>query len=233
MESSANANNKEVFQWPPLESDPEIFNNYLHKLGLSEGYIFGELFGLDEEMFCMVEGTPVSIIVNYERAENKKTYKDDDKLDSSKVPFYMLQQGSLDNACGVIAALHSIGNNKIELNTGSILERFYKEAAGKTPKEICSLLENMTDFKEAHKSYSQEGQSRTCDEQSQVKNHFVCFTQVGDQLVEFDGVLGTPVIIDKGLKEGDLLSKSAAEIKRRLQEKNITENLSVIYLAKA
>ena len=65
----------------------------------------------------------------------------------------------------------------------------------------------------AHKSFSSEGQSKTCDNQSEVKNHFVCFTQVGDLLVEFDGVLGTrlPLLrkhVDKIDKMEDEMIKS-------------------------
>ena len=32
--------------WPPLESDPEIFNNYFHSIGLSNKVFFKELLSL-------------------------------------------------------------------------------------------------------------------------------------------------------------------------------------------
>lgn len=35
------------FQWPPLESDPEIFTEYSQKLGLLSDPSFQEIFSLD------------------------------------------------------------------------------------------------------------------------------------------------------------------------------------------
>ena len=35
------------FEWPPLESNPEIFNKYFHKIGLPQNIEFDELWSLD------------------------------------------------------------------------------------------------------------------------------------------------------------------------------------------
>ena len=42
------------FNWPPLESNPEIFTEYMQKLGLPSIWGFGELYGFDEELLGMV-----------------------------------------------------------------------------------------------------------------------------------------------------------------------------------
>jgi ubiquitin carboxyl-terminal hydrolase L3 len=55
------------FQWPPLESDPEIFNEYMTKLGMSEQFGFGELYGFDDEMLAMVPQPVYAVILNAER----------------------------------------------------------------------------------------------------------------------------------------------------------------------
>lgn len=36
--------------WLPLESNPDVMNEYLHKLGLSKDYAFYDVYGLDEEV---------------------------------------------------------------------------------------------------------------------------------------------------------------------------------------
>ena len=46
--------NKETFNWPPLEGDPEIFSNYLYKLGMSKEWKIAECFGLDEELLAFL-----------------------------------------------------------------------------------------------------------------------------------------------------------------------------------
>ena len=38
-------------EWPPLESDPEIFNKYFHSIGVPENVFFKELLGLDYKEF--------------------------------------------------------------------------------------------------------------------------------------------------------------------------------------
>lgn len=232
MDNSDNKNNnfKTVFEWPPLESDPQIFTNYLKKLGLNEKYKFDELYGLDEELLLMVEGIPKALIINYEKGINKKTYKDSDKISHAKVPFYMYQQGKLDNACGVIAALHAVGNNKLDLNPDSILDKFFKNCTDKLPEEICANLQDNSDFKNEHKSFASKGQSNLCDKQEDVKNHFVCFAIVDNNLIEFDGVIKSPMIISSNINSDNFLIKSCEEIKKRLYDKNITDNLSILYL---
>ncbi len=220
---------KENFQWPPLESDPEIFTSYTNKLGLSKNFLFEDVYSLDEETVNMLQSnSPYSVIVNYER--NKESNKND--YDSIDIPFYMLQKGKLDNACGIIAAIHSIGNNldRLVLHDKSILSEFFLSAKNKSPSDIANLLENNIDFQTCHKEYSSQGQSKQCEKQDEVKNHFVSFVIIDKNLVELDGTKGKPLIIEKNIDSSLLLIKTVDEIKRRLKNNEITENLSIMTL---
>jgi len=220
---------KEIFHWPPLESDPEIFTSYANKLGLSKDYIFEEVYSLDEETVNMLQSnSPYAVIVNYER--NKESKKSD--YDTIDMPFYMLQKGKLDNACGIIAAVHSIGNNldSLVLDEKSVLSEFFLSAKNKSPSDIADLLENNIDFQTCHKEYSSQGQSRQCENQDEVKNHFVSFVIRNNTLVELDGTKGKPLIIEKNIDSSLLLIKTVEEIKKRLENNEITEKLSVMTL---
>lgn len=42
------------FHWPPLESNPEIFADYMVKAGMSGEWTFGEVFGFDEELLAFL-----------------------------------------------------------------------------------------------------------------------------------------------------------------------------------
>ena len=53
---------EKTHNWPPLESDPELFSEYMRKIGLPEPYNFAELFGMDEELLCMVP-QPVDAVI--------------------------------------------------------------------------------------------------------------------------------------------------------------------------
>ena len=55
------------FQWPPLESDPEIFNEYSHKVGLEENVSFAEIYSLDYKEMQTIDSPVLAVIVSYER----------------------------------------------------------------------------------------------------------------------------------------------------------------------
>jgi ubiquitin carboxyl-terminal hydrolase L3 len=223
------------FQWPPLESDPEIFTEYSRKVGSSESDGFGEIYSLDyKELQIQEIDTPVySVIVSYE--ENQKLERENGKFKPSAfVPFYMKQTQILDNACGLIAMLHSIGNNldNMSLKQDSILQKFFDENKGKSSDEIAKNLENFSEFKTAHGDYASMGQSEHCAEQSDVKNHFVAFIYHQGNLIELDGLIQGPYVVKENIKDSELLDETIAEIKRRLENGAITENLSLMFLTK-
>ena len=73
------------FNWPPLESNPEIFTEYMQKLGLPSIWGFGELYGFDEELLGMVNQPVLAVILN---AEHLIKNKDAGSLDTIN-KFYM------------------------------------------------------------------------------------------------------------------------------------------------
>lgn len=60
----------------------------------------------------------------------------------------MKQTHTLDNACGVIACIHSVLNNldKIDLTKDSVLHRFHTAVAASTPDERALSLESNSEF---------------------------------------------------------------------------------------
>ena len=55
-----------IFKWPPLESNPEVFTKYLHKIGLSEDWAVGEVFGFDEDLLAFIPRPILAVIVAFE-----------------------------------------------------------------------------------------------------------------------------------------------------------------------
>lgn len=219
----------ENFHWPPLESNPEIFEQYMSGLGLPSNWGFSELFGFDEDLLGFVPQPVIAVIVNYERL-NKK----DDKARGSpdtQVNYYMKQTGTLDNACGVIACLHSIYNNLglIALDKEKTLHKYLTTVEKKTPEERASILEGYTDFQEQHKAFASQGQSNMAETQDDVKHHYVAFVLNGKgQLVELDGTKEGPHVVAENCT--DVLRGSIAEIQKRLANGEISESLSMMTL---
>ena len=97
----------------------------------------------------------------------------------------------LDNACGLIACIHAVLNNRtsIGLAEGSALEELEKATADMTPLEKAKFLETFTKVQQAHQSFASEGQSKLCETQSDVKHHFIAIVRnAKGELVELDGM---------------------------------------------
>ena len=55
-----------AFEWPPLESNPEVFTDYMHGVGMSKDWQVSEIFGLDEDCLSFVPKPVVSVIATFE-----------------------------------------------------------------------------------------------------------------------------------------------------------------------
>merc|ERR1719498_1693255 len=134
----------ESFDWPPLESGPEIFTNYMHKIGMSDKYSIGEVYGFDEELLAFLPQPQLSTILCFEGLKKDEERQLGSEDNNNIVPYYQKQSGTLDNACGIIACLHSVLNKlgQVELVKDSILDKFDEATKGKTPQERATLLEN-------------------------------------------------------------------------------------------
>ena len=141
------------FNWPPLESNPEIFTNYMHKIGLPADWAIGEVFGFDEELLAFLPQPVIGVIVNIERLKKEEDTALGSPDNLQHVNFYMKQTGTLDNACGIIACIHAALNNtgKFQVADDTVLGKFSEACKEKTPEERATALENNEEFKEEHK----------------------------------------------------------------------------------
>jgi len=232
------------FAWPPLESNPEVFSDYLHSIGLSPSYSFGEIFGFDEDLLAFVPQPVLGVIVCHERLIPKSKYRSQDvgSVDNyNTVSYYMHQSKTLDNACGIVACLHAIFNSPMvnaDIDPNSILGRFRTGTESLTPTERCTSLELNEEFRTVHATHASRGQSQAItSDQSLVKCHYVAYVldKSGKYLVELDGTKAGPVVIEGNsiaeANEGvDLLRASIREIQGKLERKEISESLSMMTL---
>ena len=217
--------------WPPLESDPEIFNNYFHSIGLSNKVFFKELLSLlDYKEFLLIEGPLLGIILNYSRAENKQKPPIDKIKPPENISYFIKQTDVLDNACGLIAALHVFGNNKIEYDKNSILDEFFNNTKNLNYIDKAKFLENYDKFKEAHKSFSNKGQTRMEDVENKKINvgHFISFIIENDNLYELDGIKDGPYLLKENVKHSEFLDETTKIIMERINNKEIKEHVSVM-----
>ena len=120
----------------------------MRRCGLQESWGFGEVYGFDEDLLAFIPQPCLAVIVNAEFLKKSTDRVRGDMAVPSQ--FYMKQTEVLDNACGVIACIHSILNNvaegKISLQEGTILANFHNQTKDASAAERATILENFTEF---------------------------------------------------------------------------------------
>ncbi|VDO68231.1 unnamed protein product [Schistosoma mattheei] len=139
----------------------------MNKLGVvEESWKFIDIFSLDDDMLAFVPEPVISLLFLYPletSIENALLGVEDN---SSKV---VLIKQTVGNACGTIAILHAIVNNKqhLSIKDGSFLSSVLKEFENKTPAERGVIVE-----------------SKAPNAESKTNLHFVCFVEHDGSLYE-------------------------------------------------
>ena len=89
----------------------------MHEMGMSPQWAFAELFGLEEDLLAFIPRPVCAVILNAQY--NQKRRERPQGSADTQAEYYMKQTSELDNACGVIAALHCVYNN---LGEGKIVK---------------------------------------------------------------------------------------------------------------
>ena len=66
-----------VPDWLPLESNPDVLNPFIHRLGCPEGWGFTDVFGLDDELLMMVPQPCVALCLLFPCAKVSKPRRED------------------------------------------------------------------------------------------------------------------------------------------------------------
>ncbi|KAG6452412.1 ubiquitin carboxyl-terminal hydrolase isozyme L3 [Manduca sexta] len=220
----------------PLESNPEVMNKFLQKLGVPCKWNIVDVMGLDEEMLSWVPRPVLSVMLLFpvsEAYENHKQKEESEILSKgqevSNNIFYMKQ--NISNACGTIALVHSVANNtdKIELSEGH-MKKFLDEAKSLDAVARGALLEKSEEIINAHKELAQEGQTNTPSAEDPVNHHFITFIHKDGALYELDGRKAFPV--NHGTTTADTLLEDAAKICKEFMARDPNEvRFTVIALA--
>merc|ERR1712154_699756 len=137
----------------------------------------------------------------------------------SKVYYLTQLKGHLDNACGTIAMIHSVLNNRDMLglsgNSECVGERFYQATVNSSKDDRGKCLDTFDDIVNIHNSLVTQGQSGVV-ESEKVSHHFVSLTAVEGHLVELDGAYNAgPNIIEKIPEDAGFLNTAAKFVKEK------------------
>ena len=103
---------------------------------------------------------PVCAVILNAQYNQKRSQRPQGTADT-QAEYYMKQTSELDNACGVIAALHCVYNNlgegKIDLVPESTLDNFLNQVSSATPDDKATALENFVAFKKQYRKVASQG----------------------------------------------------------------------------
>ncbi|XP_010240577.1 ubiquitin carboxyl-terminal hydrolase 3 isoform X2 [Brachypodium distachyon] len=198
-------------RWPPLESSPEVFNQFMWSLGVPQGEAeFHDVYGLDPEALAMVPQPALAVLFCFpDPPEDPSNPQEQVLAKEEKID-------SLGNACGTIALLHAVGNacSEISLLENSCLDLFFKSTASMDPYERARVLDKDDDMETAHSLAASAGDTELRDI---VEEHYICFMVLNGTLYELDGMKGGP--IKHGSSSPESLLQDAVHIIKAIMHK--------------
>jgi len=178
-------------RWAPLESNPEVFNTYLGKLGVTANWQFNDIFGFDPELLCMIPQPCVAYILLFpitEKTEAARVSQEEQLASEKRAEGVVWMKQTIGNACGTVGIIHALLNSPVTFQDNSVISKFAEAAKGKNGEEIGALLESSEEIANLHKSTSQAESNQTqADESTKVRDHFVALVNVNNTLYELDG----------------------------------------------
>jgi len=131
--------------WLPLESDPDLMNKYIWRLGVSRSFEFVEILGVDKDLLSMVPQPVFAVLMLFpvsDASENHRRRQRDEIANSGQMysdSVYWMKQ-FIGNACGTIGLIHAF------------FSKFILETVTLSPEERARALEANPDIEAEHES---------------------------------------------------------------------------------
>ncbi|KAI8138933.1 hypothetical protein BJV82DRAFT_628471 [Fennellomyces sp. T-0311] len=221
--------------WIPLESNPEVWNKIIHENGVSNEWSFIDVYGLDPELLSLVPQPVASIIFLYPFTEVARRIRSEEeaRLTENKQeisPNVLFYKQTIGNACGMMAIIHSLANNKALVGPGLFHDIIQETEKLSSPYDRGKFLEYNEKLASVHGAGASSGQTTPPALGVAPGYAFICFTEVDGELYELAG--GKQFPIHHGKCDG--LLESTARVMRKFMDVDPGHTqYSVIALAKS
>ncbi|KAI1756031.1 ubiquitin carboxyl-terminal hydrolase, family 1 [Xylaria castorea] len=197
----------------PLESNPSLFTQLIHQLGVSTALSFHDIWSLDDpDLLSLVPRPVLAFIIvfptpsDYEdrlAKESGLTVNNTLHRESKDVIWF---KQTINNVCGLYAILHVVANGRAKdfIVPGSHLFHLLENCASLDPADCAAVLENDVELESKYTSVAAFGDTEAPENpEDEVDLHYACFVKSHHRsnLFILDGDRQGPV--DKGLLTGD------------------------------
>jgi ubiquitin carboxyl-terminal hydrolase L3 len=228
--------------WFPLESNPQLINAYIQKLGFDTTlYEFVDVFSTEDWALEMIPQPVAAVLMLYPLTEAQQsnttvtTTATPTEQDSS---VWFIKQ-RIGNACGTIALLHALFNAPESLRNNNSFRphSFLQILADDCPNSLDPLakaerLENDPHIAQLHDdaSSSKANATNRGNLDDDIVTHFIALVHVEGRLYELDGRKEGP--IDHGpTTPNTLLSDSTAVVKKFMAKDPQEMRFTILALA--
>lgn len=184
----------------PIESNPEVFTEFAHKLGLKKEWAYFDIYSLTEpELLAFLPRPVKAIVLLFPINENTKMSTNQQLSNSFDVIWF---KQSVKNACGLYAILHSLSNNQSLLEPGSDLAKFLKSQSDTTRSknkfdDVTADQFVLNVINENTQTFS-TGQSEAPEATADINLHYITYVEENSEIFELDGRnLGGPLYLGK------------------------------------
>jgi len=221
-------------KWFPLESNPELINEYIQKLGFDTSlYEFCDVYSTEDWALAMIPRPVAAVLLLYPLTDKitKQPTKDGDSgniaTDAMQDQVWFMHQ-RIGNACGTIGLLHATMNAPEALRTfapDSWMAQFAEDCPiPLDPYAKADRLEADTKIAKLHDdaTSSESNATRRPDIEERVETHFAALVHVGGSLYELDGRKAGPV--RHGPTTQANLLKDACQVIQKIMARDPTES---------
>eukprot|EP00026_Physarum_polycephalum_P017833 Phypoly_transcript_19188.p1 GENE.Phypoly_transcript_19188~~Phypoly_transcript_19188.p1 ORF type:complete len:237 (+),score=49.25 Phypoly_transcript_19188:36-713(+) len=220
-----------ALQFKGLESDPEVFTNFIRKGGI-KNYSFHELFSLEELSFIPQPALAVILLYPDESEGGNLIFDTSSTSVAQQEDIYFMKQHNVGNACGTIAVIHSIANNinSLEFDSTSFLKDFVNSTKQNSPLEKCHLMATNEQILKASDSCAREGQTAVAEADDELDYHYICFINKNNSIYQLDGMHAGPVLL-QSTSESSFLQDVVQHVKVNFIEKADKIQFNIVALA--
>ncbi|CAI5757479.1 unnamed protein product [Candida verbasci] len=202
----------------PLESNPTIFTDLAHKLGVSPILQFHDVYSLtDHELLSFLPQPIYAIILLFPLTKNYETYKT--QQDSQKQPYSNENKDKIKwfkqtiaNGCGLYALLHILSNLPHDLiiknsKISNIINQISNQDL--TIDDESKIIENLENSIKLDENFGEKGTTEIPEE---VNLHFITFIKSKDNhLYELDGRRNGPIDLGECTKDSIIYEDSVTK----------------------
>lgn len=177
-------------EWIPMESNPEVMNSFLRKIGVKPHINVVDVLGFDDELLNMIEGKVEGLLLCYPMKGPTNNTVDE----AAKKKLYFISQ-TIRNACATMALIHLLANQctDSDFEPNSSIKEFIKESQQLEPEVKANKFEKCQTIASAHESASVAGQTEAPAASESVEYHFISIIHVNGTIYEMDGRKNGPI----------------------------------------